>query len=80
MAIVVRRRSGNFMNQSETLVEQTSLEATLKELARLNEKFPSRHLYEQMAECYRLLNEPEEADVMIDLAKHAPSTRSGLLV
>jgi hypothetical protein len=53
---------------------KTEWEATLKELTRLAEKFPSKQIFQQLAECYRHIDEPYEANVMLDLAVYAPST------
>ena len=51
-------------------------ESTLKELTMLAEKFPSRRLYEQIAQCYCQLDEYQEADVIMDMAKYMPKDAS----
>ncbi|HMO50576.1 MAG TPA: hypothetical protein PKE26_00430 [Kiritimatiellia bacterium] len=69
------------MNTTIVSYERKEIEATLHELSRLSQKFPSRQLYEQMAACYRQMNEMEEAEIMMDLASRAPAreTAHGLL-
>ena len=49
--------------------EQQNWEATIKELTRLAEKFPSPTVYQKLADCYRLLDEHEEAKVLLDMAR-----------
>lgn len=51
---------------------QQNWEATIKELTRLAEKFPSPSVYQKLANCYELLEEHEEAQVLLDLARAFP--------
>ena len=51
---------------------QQNWEATIKELTRLAEKFPSPSVYQKLADCYELLDEHEEAKVLLDLARSFP--------
>ncbi|HMP90213.1 MAG TPA: hypothetical protein PJ991_08420 [Kiritimatiellia bacterium] len=53
-------------------------EATLRELTKLAEKFPSRKLYEQIAECYRQLDEHQEAVLIMDMARYLPAENAGM--
>lgn len=41
----------------------------IEELTRLAMKFPTPRLYDQLAACYRQIDEKEEASVMSDLAR-----------
>jgi hypothetical protein len=47
-------------------------ESTLKELTRLAEKFPSKQIYQQLAECYRRIDEQYEARVMLAMSDDSP--------
>jgi len=64
------------MSISQTRIDRSQWEATLKELARLADKFPSSQLYRQMAECYEHLDEHEEAKIILDMVRLFPPERA----
>lgn len=60
------------MHDRYTSDDRDGLESSLRKLSLQAGHHPSRLLYEQMAECYLLLGEVDEARIMLDLARNLP--------